>query len=79
MFSTAVLLVLGGWSQTVKVGTFNVRLSSNGSWIADVNTPNAWAARKDGFVKVFKSLDVDVWGLQEVCPDQTAYFEKHLP
>ncbi len=79
LLMSALLLTQGAWAQTVKVGTFNVRLSSNGDWIADANTPNAWPERKDGFVQVFRSLDVDVWGLQEVCPDQTAYFEKHLP
>ena len=79
LLMSALLLTQGAWAQTVKVGTFNVKLSSNGDWIADANTPNAWPERKDGFVQVFRSLDVDVWGLQEVCPDQTAYFEKHLP
>lgn len=63
----------------LKVGTFNVRLSSNGSWIADVNTPNAWEDRKEDFVKMFRDFDVDVWGLQEVCPDQLAYLSERLP
>jgi len=75
----ALMLTQCALALTVKVGTFNVRLSSNGNWIADVNTPNAWVSRKEGFVQVFRNLDADVWGLQEVCPDQTAYFEKHLP
>lgn len=61
----------------VKVGSFNIRLSGvNGS--ADRGTPNAWKERKESVVGLIKELDMDVFGLQEVCPDQARFLRENL-
>ncbi|MCR5751902.1 MAG: endonuclease/exonuclease/phosphatase family protein [Kiritimatiellae bacterium] len=64
---------------TVRVGTYNIRFSGFGSHIADKDTPNAWEARKADMVAFLRGLDLDVFGLQEVCPDQAAYLRETLP
>ena len=62
---------------TVKVGTYNIRLSgSNGS--ADRGTPNAWKERKEELLELVRKLDLDVFGLQEVCPDQAKFLRDNL-
>ena len=62
---------------TVKVGTYNIRLSgSNGS--ADRGTPNAWEERKEDLLELVRRLDLDVFGLQEVCPDQAQFLRDNL-
>ena len=60
---------------TIRVGTYNIRLSA---W-ADKDTPNDWTLRKDDLAALVKKLDLDVFGLQEVCPDQAKYLRKKLP
>ena len=60
---------------TVRVGTYNIRLSGG----ADAGTPNAWALRKDDLVALVKKQDLDVFGLQEVCPDQAQYLSAKMP
>ena len=61
----------------VKVGTYNIRLSGvNGS--ADRGTPNAWKERKEDLLALVRSLDLDVFGLQEVCPDQAEFLRRNL-
>lgn len=69
--------VFAGSSETVKVGSYNIRLSgANGS--ADKGTSNTWLQRKDDLVKLIKRLDLDVFGLQEVCPDQAEFLRRNL-
>ena len=62
----------------IKVGSYNIRLSGvNGS--ADRGTPNAWKERKEDLAFLLRSLDLDVFGLQEVCPDQAEFLRANLP
>lgn len=57
----------------LRVGSYNIRLSSG-----DKGTPNAWAERKADLVDMVKKLDLDVFGMQEVCPDQARYLAENL-
>lgn len=59
---------------TLKVGSYNVRND-----FSDKGTPNAWNDRKADLVALVRSLDMDVFGMQEVCPGQAAYFRERLP
>lgn len=59
---------------TCRVGTYNVRLQ-----FGDAGTPNAWNNRKEDLVDLIKKMDVDVCGLQEVCPGQSDYITNSLP
>ncbi len=57
----------------LRVGTYNIRLS-----FGDMNTPNAWDSRKADLVSFVRKLDLDVFGMQEVCPDQAQYLAENL-
>lgn len=61
-------------SAPIRVGTYNIRLSSG-----DRGTPNAWENRKADLVALVKKMDLDAFGLQEVCPDQARYLRANLP
>ena len=61
-------------SSAMRVGTYNVRCSP-----ADRGTPNAWAERKGDLLALLRRLDLDAGGLQEVCPDQLAFFREGMP
>ena len=78
--SVAMLFAAGCASvprDAVKVGTYNIRLSgANGS--ADRGTPNAWKERKEDLLELVRKLDLDVFGLQEVCPDQAKFLRDNL-
>ena len=63
----------------IRVGTYNIRLSGSSRWLADRNTPNTWESRKADLAAHLRRLDLDVFGLQEVCPDQAAYLRENLP
>ncbi|MCQ2390124.1 MAG: endonuclease/exonuclease/phosphatase family protein [Kiritimatiellae bacterium] len=58
----------------IRVGTYNIRLSPG-----DRNTANAWDARKADMVQLIRKMDLDAFGLQEVCPDQAQYLREQLP
>ncbi len=58
----------------LRVGSYNVRNSGG-----DRNTENDWALRKVDLVALMRSLDLDVFGLQEVLPDQADYLRAELP
>ena len=60
---------------SIRVGTYNIRLSA----FADQNTPNAWNLRKDDLAALVRRLDLDVFGMQEVRPDQAQYLSKKFP
>ena len=61
----------------IKVASYNIRLSGeNGR--ADRGTPNAWKERKDDLLALVQKLDLDVFGLQEVCPDQAQFLRENL-
>ena len=59
--------------EAIRVGTYNIRLEPG-----DKGTPNAWQERKDDLVALVKKLDLDVFGMQEVCPPQAQYFREQL-
>jgi hypothetical protein len=59
---------------TLKVGSYNIRLQTG-----DKGTPNAWDARKADMVELIRKLDLDAFGLQEVCPGQVDYLTNNLP
>ena len=58
----------------LKVGTYNIRYQAG-----DKNTPNAWDERKADLVELIRKLDLDAFGLQEVCPGQVDYLTNNLP
>jgi len=58
----------------VKVGSYNIRLVHG-----DKGTPNAWECRKDDLAALIRKLDLDVFGLQEVCPEQAMFLRGQLP
>ena len=59
---------------SLKVGTYNIRLQPG-----DKGTPNAWESRKVDFLNLLRRLDLDAFGLQEVCPGQAEYITNNLP
>ena len=61
-------------SAPLKVGSYNIRLESG-----DKGTPNAWDKRKTDMVELIRQLDLDAFGLQEVCPGQVDYLTNNLP
>lgn len=60
-------------STPLRVGSYNVRFETG-----DLNTSNAWEARKADLVALVRKLDLDVFGMQEVCPGQAKYFREQL-
>ena len=64
-------------AETIRVGSYNIRLS--GDWAKKADGANGWDLRKADLVALVKKLDLDAFGLQEVCPDQAAYLREHLP
>ncbi len=61
-------------STALRVGTYNIRLMSG-----DRGTPNAWDERKNGLVQEIRSLDMDMFGMQEVFPEQAYFITNALP
>ena len=66
-------MLAGCSTSALRVGSYNVR----NSW-GDRGTANAWNERKADLVALVKSLDLDVFGMQEVNPDQAQYFREQL-
>ena len=64
----------GREAATIRVGSYNIRLQPG-----DVGTPNAWDERKADMVDLIRRLDLDAFGLQEVCPGQADYLTNSLP
>ena len=64
----------GHGAKTLRVGSYNIR-QENG----DKGTPNDWNERKSDLVSLIEKLDMDVFGLQEVCPGQADYLTNSLP
>ena len=69
----------GSGEATIRVGTYNIRLSGAGKRVIDKGTPNTWEDRKADLVALLRKLDLDVFGLQEVCPDQLSYLREKMP
>jgi len=61
-------------SGKVRVGTYNIRLA-----IGDKGTPNAWPERRDDLIALIRKMDLDVFGLQEVRPEQAKFLAEQLP
>ena len=59
---------------SVKVGTYNIRYQHG-----DDGKPNDWENRKADMVELLRRLDLDAFGLQEVCPGQVEYLRNNLP
>lgn len=66
--------IVGGGNAALRVGSYNIRLQSG-----DAGTPNAWDARKEDLVGLIRKLDLDIVGLQEVCPGQADFLTNSLP
>lgn len=58
----------------IRVGSYNIRLSRG-----DKGTPNAWECRKADLIALVRKMDLDAFGMQEVCPDQAQYLREQLP
>lgn len=77
VFATLALAFAGcatAPQDAIRVGSYNIRLSP-----CDVGTPNAWDCRKLDLVALVKKMDLDAFGMQEVCPDQAQYLREQLP
>ena len=78
MTALAVMTVAWGGSTPsavrMKVGSYNIRLQPG-----DKGTDNAWDERKADMVELIRRLDLDAFGLQEVCPGQADYLTNCLP
>ena len=61
-------------SDAIRVWTYNTRISTG-----DVETCNAWADRRADIVLLFRDMELDVFGIQEVCPSQTDYLRREMP
>ena len=60
--------------ESIRVGTYNIRFSTG-----DKGTSNEWLVRRESLVALVRSMSLDVFGMQEVCPDQAEYLRKALP
>ena len=58
----------------VRVGSYNIRLATG-----DKGTDNAWPKRCDDMIALIRSLNLDVFGLQEVRPEQAKFLAEKLP
>ena len=65
-------------ADAIRVGTYNIRLSG-GAGIVKADGKNYWDLRKADLVDLVKKMDLDVFGLQEVTPEQAAYLRENLP
>ena len=61
-------------ADAIRVGSYNIRMSPG-----DRGTPNAWDCRKADLVDLVKKMDLDAFGMQEVCPDQAQYLREKFP
>ena len=58
----------------LRVGSYNIRLSTG-----DVGTENGWDERRDDLAALIRKLDLDVFGAQEVRPEQAEFLRERLP
>lgn len=85
--AAAVLpLVVGGClsvavpPEALRVGTYNIRHNrSGGKLISELDPQDGWEQRKADTVALLRSLDLDVFGLQEAYPEQLAYIRANMP
>ena len=74
LLAFAAVAAFAATDTALKVGTYNIRLQPG-----DKGTPNAWESRKADFLNLLRRLDLDAFGLQEVCPGQAEYITNNLP
>ena len=74
LLAFAASAALAANDTSLKVGTYNIRLQNG-----DKGTPNAWESRKVDFINLLRRMDLDAFGLQEVCPGQAEYITNNLP
>ena len=60
--------------EAIRVGSYNIRMSPG-----DRGTENDWDLRRNDLVNLVKKMDLDAFGMQEVCPDQAQYLRENLP
>ena len=63
-------------ADAIRVGTYNIRLSA--PTVEKADGANYWSHRKADMVELVRKMDLDVFGLQEVCPDQAQYLREQL-
>lgn len=61
-------------ADTVRVGSYNIRFMHG-----DRGTVNAWDLRREDVAQLIRKMELDAFGLQEVCPEQLAYLRGKLP
>ena len=61
-------------STSMRIGTYNIRYEHG-----DKGTPNDWIERRADVVELILKLDLDAFGLQEVCNGQVDYLTNNLP
>lgn len=69
--------MVSAWAQNkplVKLMSFNIRMSG----MPDVDGDNAWPKRKEAVVKMIGTENPDVFGVQEMLPDQQKYLRQEL-
>ena len=74
LLAFAASAALAANDTSLKVGSYNIRLQNG-----DKGTPNAWESRKVDFINLLRRMDLDAFGLQEVCPGQAEYITNNLP
>ena len=73
----SIQLIFAGFAAyavPLRVGSYNIRYQNG-----DKGTPNAWDERRDDLVELVRCLNLDAFGLQEVCPDQADFLTNSLP
>lgn len=60
--------------ETIKAGSYNIRFL-----YGDKGSDNAWEVRKKDLAEFIAKMDLDAFGLQEVCPEQADYLKDNLP
>lgn len=76
-FMTDQVALVKAWMNkeaTVKLMSFNIRMSA----MPEMDGDNAWEKRKKAVVKMIQSEDPDVFGVQEMLPDQQQYLRGEL-
>lgn len=77
-FLTEQVAMTNAWLNNevlIKMMSFNIRMSG----MAKLDGENAWKNRKEEVAKMLETESPDVFGVQEMLPDQQEYMRKSLP
>ena len=77
-FLTDRVAMMSAWVNNqipVKLMSFNIRMSG----MSELDGDNAWKNRKGAVVKMLESENPDVFGVQEMLPDQQEFLRNSLP